>query len=136
VNKLELAGNVLSEFAPIAVFVVVSELHGFQAALPPLVIVALCSVLLSWFIEKRIPKFGLLASGTILFFGMLSIITGNPFFIIIKDTLFYGTFGSVLLLGILLDKYVFELLFKDFQEGLEDHQHPLDLLFLSSGHRQ
>lgn len=113
-NRFEFFGNVITEFIPIATFVFVSEHIGFRQGLQALIITALLTLLLSWLIEKRIPKFGLFASSIIIFFGSLSLLFHNPFFIIIKDTLYYGLFALALLIGILAGRSPFEIFFKDF----------------------
>lgn len=113
-NRWELLGNIISEFAPIVAFVVVSEIYGFHRGLVVLIIVAVCSLLLSWSIEKRIPKFGLIASGTILLFGLMSIIMRDPFYIIIKDTLYASSFGIALLIGLIFKRSYLQVLFGDF----------------------
>lgn len=113
-TKKELVGNIVSEFAPIVTFVAISELSGFMHALRALIVVALFSLLLSWFVEKRIPKFGMIASGTIMLFGALSVATHNPFYIIIKDTLYSFTFGLALLIGLLNGRSYLKSLFGEF----------------------
>jgi intracellular septation protein len=114
VTRKEIVGNAISEFAPIVTFVGVSETLGFEPALKALVVVSMLSLLLSWFIEKRIPKFGLIAASTIFLFGMLSIIFDNPFYIIIKDTLYEFIFGLALLIGLILGRSYLKTLFGDF----------------------
>ena len=113
-NRMEFIGNVFSEFAPIATFVFVSERYNFTTGLQALMVTALLAVALSWHIEKRVPKFGLFASGIILFFGTLSLLFHNPFFIIIKDTLYYATFSLALLVGLALGRSPFQVFFEDF----------------------
>ena len=113
-TKRELIGNIVAEFAPVTSFLIVSEVWDFRAGLMNLIAVATCAFMLSWKIERRVPKFGLIASGTILFFGILSLLTGNEFYIIIKDTLYALAFGSMLLLGLLFGRSYLESLFGDF----------------------
>lgn len=113
-NRMEFIGNVLSEFVPIATFVFVSERCDFTKGLEALMVTALLAVALSWYIEKRIPKFGLFASGIILFFGALSLLFHNPFFIIIKDTLYYATFSLALLVGLFVGRSPFQVFFEDY----------------------
>ena len=113
-NKGEFVGNVISEFAPIAVFVFMSERYNFTRGLEALMITAFLAVALSWYIERRIPKFGLFASGIILFFGALSLIFHTPFFIIIKDTLYYAVFSLALVAGLIIGRSPFQLFFEDY----------------------
>ena len=113
-NRLEFVGNVLSEIVPIATFVIVSELYDFTTGIRALMVTAFFAVALSWYIEKRIPKFGLFASGIILFFGALSLLFHNPFFIIIKDTLYYATFSLALVVGLFIGRSPFQVFFEDY----------------------
>lgn len=113
-TKRELIGNALGEFAPIVTFVVVAETHGFHTGLIWMVVIAVLSFALSWGIEKRVPKFGLVASGTILLFGVMSIVTGDEFYIIIKDTLYASSFGLALLGGLVFNRSYLQVLFGDF----------------------
>ncbi len=114
VENKKLIGNAIAEFAPIVTFVVASELVGFMEAIVWLIGVALLSLLLEWRLARRIPKFGILASTTILFFGLLSIVTQNEFFIIVKDTLYALSFGIILFIGHLSNRTFLKFLFGDF----------------------
>jgi intracellular septation protein len=113
-TKRELIGNAFGEFAPILTFVIVAETHSFHIGLIWLVFVAALSLVLSWIIERRIPKFGLVASGTILLFGMMSIVSGDEFYIIIKDTLYASSFGLALLGGLIFKRSYLQVLFGEF----------------------
>lgn len=106
--------NVIAEFLPIAAFVFASEAISFRVGLRVLIVATILTFLLSVLIEKRLPKFGLFASGTILLFATLSMVFHNPFFIIIKDTLYYFGFGLALLVGLIRGHSPFEYFFKDF----------------------
>jgi len=124
-TRTELIGNIIAEFAPIVTFLLVSEVFGFRHGLRALMIAVTISFLLSWLIERRIPKFSLIASGTILLFGIFSIKTDDPFYIIIKDTVYSGIFGGALLIGLLLKKNIFKTLFGDFFMITEKGWHTL-----------
>jgi intracellular septation protein len=113
-TKIELFANGVSEFAPIVTFIFVSEIYGFTHGLIALIIASIISLAFSWYIEKRIPKFGLIATFGILMFGIISIITSNPFFIIIKDTLYALSFGLTIFIGILFNRSYLKVLFGDF----------------------
>lgn len=113
-TKIELFANGVSEFAPITAFIFVSEMYGFMYGLVALIIISMISLVFSWYIEKRIPKFGLIATFGILMFGLLTIITGNPLFIIVKDTLYALSFGLTIFVGILFKRSYLKVLFGDF----------------------
>lgn len=106
--------NMLCEFVPIALFVIQSELSGFVSAVCTLIITTVIATIVSWVTERHIPKFGIVAAGTIVFFGVLTIIFQNPFFIIIKDTLYYLGFAVAILIGLYFKKSVFKSFFGDF----------------------
>ena len=109
-----LIANSVAEFLPILTFLILSETKGFMFGIKGLIIVAVICILFSWFVEKRLPKFGLFASGTIVFFGSLSLIFDSPFFIIIKDTLYNLFFAMILLVGLFNKKSLLKTFFKDF----------------------
>ncbi len=113
-KRYELVVNGLSEFAPIATFVVAAELSGFMQAVALLVLVSVLVMILEWNVSRRIPKFGLLASGIIFIFASLSLITGSEFFIILKDTLYAFSFAVVILIGLYFDQLYLKMLFGDF----------------------
>ena len=113
-NSWRLIANSLAESLPIFTFLILSETSGFMSGIKGLIVVAIICMLFSWYVEKRIPKFGLFASGTIVFFGSLSLISGNPFFIIVKDTLYNLFFGVVLLVGLFNKTSLLKTFFKDF----------------------
>lgn len=113
-KRYELVVNGISEFAPIVTFVVAVEFSGFMYAVTLLALVSVLVVILEWNVSRRIPKFGLLASGIILVFAGLSLITGSEFFIILKDTLYALSFGVVLLGGLYFNQLYLKMLFGDF----------------------
>ncbi|MDQ5962426.1 MAG: intracellular septation protein [Patescibacteria group bacterium] len=111
---LRLIVNTLCEFVPIVTFVLVSEYIGFIQAVFALVVATVVATAVSWYTEKHIPRFGITAAVSILIFGALTLIFNNPFFIIIKDTIYYAGFGIALLLGFYLKRSVFKFFFNDF----------------------
>jgi intracellular septation protein len=113
-KRYELVVNSISEFAPIVTFVVAVELSGFMQAVALLALVSVLVVILEWKVSRRIPKFGLLASGIILFFAGLSLLTGSEFFIILKDTLYAFFFGMALFIGLYFNQLYLKMLFGDF----------------------
>ncbi len=113
-QKRKLFINALAEFAPIVTFVIAAELTGFLQAVLWLIFAAFLSLTIEWYVAKRIPKFGIVASGIILLFGGMSIVTGNEFFIIIKDTLYALSFSLALLIGVVYKRSYLKVLFGDF----------------------
>ncbi len=113
-GKIKFAINALTEFVPVALFIVATEIFSFSFGVKVLIVSALTALLVSYFLEKRIPVFGIFAASTILFFGALTLIFHNPFFIIIKDTLYYFFFAIAISVGLLQKKYVLRFFFGDF----------------------
>lgn len=111
---LRLIINTLCEFVPIITFVLVSEYYGFIQAVLALVVTTTVATAVSWYTEKHIPRFGITAAATILLFGALTLFFDNPFFIIVKDTIYYAGFGIALFIGLLLKRSVFKFFFDDF----------------------
>ncbi len=111
---LRLLINTLCEFVPIASFVAVSEYVDFIQGVKVLIITTIIATLVSWYTEKHIPKFGITAAITILLFGFLTLYFDDPFFIIIKDTLYYAGFAVALLIGMWQKRFVFKFFFDDF----------------------
>lgn len=113
-GKIKFAINALTEFVPIALFIVTTEIFSFSFGVKVLIVSALIALLVSYFLEKRIPVFGIFAASTILFFGALTLIFHNPFFIIIKDTLYYFFFAALIAVSMWYKKPALYFFFKDY----------------------
>lgn len=113
-SRFRFIASIAAESAPVLVFVAVSESRGFMSALVVLMGVVLLSLIASWLLERRVPLFALVASGIILIFGALSLLTANPFFIIVKDTLYALFCALALLIARFLGRHPFRILFGDF----------------------
>lgn len=111
VFSVGLALNLFIEFGPIVLFFIVFNFFNFILATLTLVIVVAITFCISFFIEKRIAVFPLFASGTIIVFGLATVVFDDPVYIIFKDTLFWGLSGLLLLgyhlRGILILKKLF-----------------------------
>lgn len=113
-NKARFTINALTELIPILSFVLVSEFFSFTLGLWVLIITQVIALLISIFFEKRVPHFGLFAASTIFLFGGLSLYTSNPFFIMIKDSLYAFSFAAVIGVGLFFKKHIFTFFFHDF----------------------
>ncbi len=104
--------NLSIEFGPIIAFLVSSELTSFINA--TIIFVAVTSLaLLAGYIERgELALFPLIVGISIIGFGLLTIIFDNPFFIIIKDTLYNGLFALTLFIGLLFKKPLLKPLFR------------------------
>ena len=90
------------EFGPIVVFFL--ALHylgdtdsGFITSTAIFTALTAVALIASYLYEQRIAWFPLIAGLSVIFFGLMTLLFQNPFFFIIKDTLYNGIFGGVLL---------------------------------------
>jgi intracellular septation protein len=104
----------LAEFVPVVTFLIASEFFGFTAGLVWLIATATIVISIEWFTRKHVPRFALVATATVLLFGGLSIGLNDPFFIIVKDTLYALSFGLALLVGLLMKRSYLEVLFGEY----------------------
>lgn len=107
----KLALNLFIEFGPILVFVITFNLFDFIPATIALIIAVLVTFLLSVYIEGRIALFSLFASGSSILFGGATVIFSNPTYLILKDTVFWGLFGCILLMFYLNNALLLKKLF-------------------------
>ncbi len=103
--------NLFIEFGPIIGFLVASELTTFIRATVIFVTLTLIALALGFIERGRVAWFPLIVAITIVSFGLLTIFFENPFFIIIKDTLYNGIFAVILLLGLYYRKLFLKILF-------------------------
>lgn len=113
-HKTRFIINSLTEVVPIALFVLFTETVSFSFGVKVLVVSALIALAISYFLEKRLPYFGLFAATTILFFGLLTLIFDNPAFIILKDTLYYFFFALLIAVSLWYKKPALRFFFKDY----------------------
>jgi intracellular septation protein len=104
------------EFGPIAAFFLAlhflgSTDSGFITSttiFTLLTVVALCA---SYYYERRIALFPLIAGLSVIFFGVATLFFNNPLFFIIKDTIYNGFFAIFLLVGVIMKKPMLKTLF-------------------------
>jgi len=91
----------VSEYGPLLVFFIVYYKSGkdLKVAIPPFIVATLISLLVIWFLEKKIPMIPLVGGILITFFGGLTIYFDDPIFIYIKPTIINILFGLALLFG-------------------------------------
>jgi intracellular septation protein len=109
------------EFGPIIVFLVASELLTFMQAASAFVAATAIALTASYIEQKRIAWFPLIAGVIIIVSGLLTILLDDPFYLIIKDTMYNGIFAVVLIVGLFfrvgLLKYLFDGLFAITDRG-------------------
>ena len=101
--------NLFIEFGPIIGFLVASEVTTFIRATTIFVALTVVALALGFLERKSLAWFPLIVAITIVSFGLLTIVFKNPFFIIIKDTLYNGIFAVTLFAGLYYGKLFLNL---------------------------
>ena len=104
--------NLGIEFGPIIAFLIAAEVTTFMKATIIFVVVTVIALTVGFIERREIAWFPLIAGVIIIFFGLLTIILKNPFFLIVKDTLYNGIFALILFIGLFFKKPLLEPLFK------------------------
>ena len=91
----------ITDFGPLLIFFFFyyDSDKDLKVAIPPFIIATIISLVVVWFLEKKIPMVPLLGGVLITFFGGLTIYFDNPVFIYIKPTIINLLFGLALLFG-------------------------------------
>ena len=109
------------EFGPIIVFSILSEKINFILATGIFVILTIIAFIAGLVERKKIAWFPLIVAVLVVGFGLLTVVLKNPFFIIIKDTLYNGVFALILFVGLMFNKGLlkplFDSLFAMTEEG-------------------
>ena len=74
------------EFGPLLVFFGVNYFFGIYAGTATLVIATILALMMSWHLERRIPKMAAMGCVMVVFFGGLTILMEDDFYIKIKPT--------------------------------------------------
>ena len=91
----------ITDFGPLLIFFFFyyDSNKDLKVAIPPFIIATIISLVVVWFLEKKIPMVPLLGGVLITLFGGLTIYFDNPVFIYIKPTIINLLFGLALLFG-------------------------------------
>jgi len=91
----------ITDFGPLLIFFFFyyDSNKDLKIAIPPFIIATIISLVVVWFLEKKVPMVPLLGGVLITFFGGLTIYFDNPVFIYIKPTIINLLFGLALLFG-------------------------------------
>lgn len=104
--------NTLCEFGPIIAFIVLFEIKNFMAGVVAMMVATVLALFVLWYAERHVPIFALISSGSVLFFGGTSLVIDIPSIFILRDTIFDGVFGTVLLVSVWYGKPLFKYIFK------------------------
>jgi len=88
------------EFGPIVVFFLTAEYTGLVHATALFVFLTSLALIASYSKDRRIALFPLLAGLSVIIFGLLTVLLHDPFFIIIKDTVYNGLFALAIAIGL------------------------------------
>ena len=91
----------ISEFTPIIIFFTIyfySD-HDLYAAIPPFVIATIISLIIIYFLEKKVSMVALTSGLLITFFGGLTLYFDNKIFFYIKPTIINLLFAMILFFG-------------------------------------
>ncbi len=109
---LKLILNLGIEFGPIIAFLVASEITTFVHATALFVILTVLALVVGFIERSEVAWFPLIVGASIISFGSLTIFFDNPFFIIIKDTLYNSIFALTLFIGLYFKRSLLKPLFK------------------------
>ena len=105
----------IADFGPLLIFFTIYYRSGnsLAAAIPPLIIATIVSVVVIYLLEKKIPYVPLLGGIIISLFGGLTLYFNNPVFLYMKPTIINLIFALVLIVGnTLFSKNFLEFFFK------------------------
>ena len=85
----------ITDFGPLLIFFFFyyDSNKDLKVAIPPFIIATIISLVVVWYLEKKIPMVPLLGGILITLFGGLTIYFDNPVFIYIKPTIINLLFG-------------------------------------------
>ena len=91
----------IADFGPLLIFFIIyfNNENNLKLAIPPFIIATLISLIVIYFVEKRIPMVPLTSGLLITFFGGLTLYFDNKIFFYMKPTIINLLFATVLFFG-------------------------------------
>ena len=91
----------ITDFGPLLIFFFFyyDSNKDLKVAIPPFIIATIISLVVVWFLEKKIPMVPLLSGVLITFFGGMTIYFDNKIFFYMKPTIINLLFATVLFFG-------------------------------------
>ena len=105
--------NLAIEFGPIVVFVILAEFVDFITSTAVFVVLTSIALIASFYERKSFAIFPFVVAVSVVFFGLLTVVTKDPFFFIIKDTLYNGLLAIMVAISLYFNKPLLKLFFKD-----------------------
>ena len=114
--------KLIADFGPLLVFFIIylSSENDLKVAIPPFIIATLISLIVIYFLEKRIPMVPLTGGILITVFGGLTIYFDNKIFFYMKPTIINLLFAIVLFFGKFFTKKPLLKIFFQNAFNLED----------------
>jgi intracellular septation protein len=106
----------ITDFGPLLVFFTIYYKSGnnLRVAIPPFIFATLVSLIVIYFLEKKLPMVPLISGILITLFGGLTIYFDNPIFIYMKPTIINLLFACILFFGkFFTDKPLMEIFFQN-----------------------
>ena len=90
-----------ADFGPLLIFFIIyfNNDQNLKVAIPPFIVATLISLLVIYFLEKKVPMVPLLSGVLITLFGGLTLYFDNKIFFYMKPTIINLLFATVLLFG-------------------------------------
>jgi len=91
----------MADFGPLLIFFIIyfNNENNLKVAIPPFVIATLISLIVIYFLERKIPMVALTGGVLITFFGGLTLYFDNKIFFYMKPTIINLLFAGVLFFG-------------------------------------
>ena len=112
----------VTDFGPLLIFFIIyfNNENDLKLAIPPFIIATLASLIIVYFLEKRIPLVPLTSGILITLFGGLTLYFDNKIFFYMKPTIINLLFAGVLFFGKLFTKKPLLKIFFNNAFNLED----------------
>jgi len=93
--------KIMADFGPLLVFFIIyfNNENNLKVAIPPFIIATLISLIVIYFLERRISMVALTGGVLITFFGSLTLYFDNKIFFYMKPTIINLLFAGVLFFG-------------------------------------
>ena len=114
--------KLLADFGPLLVFFIIyfNNENNLKIAIPPFIVATLISLLVIYFLDKRIPMVPLVGGILITLFGGLTLYFDNKIFFYMKPTIINLLFAGVLFFGKYFTKKPLLKIFFQAAMDLED----------------
>tara|TARA_B100000029_G_C17543402_1_gene947528 strand:- start:555 stop:1106 length:552 start_codon:yes stop_codon:yes gene_type:complete len=93
--------KIMADFGPLLIFFIIyfNNENNLKVAIPPFIIATLISLIVIYFLERKIPMVALTGGVLITFFGGLTLYFDNKIFFYMKPTIINLLFAGVLFFG-------------------------------------